>query len=60
MLPDLSRTDFNILHEGKAFTVLVESNGGAITNRQDITEFLNEVRALIRENQLVLVKESRV
>ncbi len=33
MLPDLSRTEFNTSHEGKAFTVLVESRGGAITDR---------------------------
>lgn len=30
------------------------------TEQQDITEFLNEVRALIRENQLVLANENRV
>lgn len=30
------------------------------TEQQDITEFLNEVRGLIRENQLVLVNENRI
>jgi len=30
------------------------------TEQQDITEFLNEVRALVRENQLVLANENRV
>ena len=30
------------------------------TDQQDITEFLNEVRALVRENQLVLINEIRV
>lgn len=30
------------------------------TEQQDITEFLNEVRSLIRENQLVLANENRV
>jgi len=30
------------------------------TDQGDITEFLNEVRSLIRENQLVLVNENRV
>lgn len=30
------------------------------TEQQDITEFLNEVRTLVRENQLVLVNEHRV
>lgn len=33
MLPDLSRIEFNTPNEGKAFTVLVESSGGAITDR---------------------------
>ena len=30
------------------------------TDQQDITEFLNEVRGLVRENQLVLINETRV
>jgi len=30
------------------------------TDQQDITEFLNEVRALVRENELVLINELRV
>lgn len=30
------------------------------TEQQDITGFLNEVRSLIRENQLVLANENRV
>jgi NAD-dependent dihydropyrimidine dehydrogenase PreA subunit len=30
------------------------------TDQQDITEFLNEVRAIVRENQLVLVDENSV
>ena len=33
MFPDLSHATFNAPHEGKAFTVLVESSGGAITDR---------------------------
>lgn len=33
MLPDLSGIEFNTPHEGKAFTVLVDSTGGAITDR---------------------------
>ncbi|MEX2578367.1 MAG: hypothetical protein WD342_04850 [Verrucomicrobiales bacterium] len=30
------------------------------TDQQDITEFLNEVRGVVRKNQLVLVNETRV
>lgn len=30
------------------------------TDQQDVTEFLNELRALVRENQLVLVNENKV
>jgi hypothetical protein len=33
MFPDLSRIEFNTPHEGKAFTVLVESSGMGITDR---------------------------
>lgn len=30
------------------------------TDQKDITEFLNEVRGLVRENQLVLINETRI
>ena len=30
------------------------------TDQQDITEFLNEGRAVVRDNQLVLINETRV
>jgi hypothetical protein len=30
------------------------------TDQQDITEFLNEVRGLVRDNQLVLINEARI
>ena len=33
MFPDLSEVVFNAPHEGKAFSLLVESSGGAITER---------------------------
>lgn len=33
MFPDLSVDVFNVPHEGKAFTLTVESSGGAITER---------------------------
>lgn len=32
MFPDLSKVTFNTPHEGKAFTLLVESSGMGITN----------------------------
>lgn len=32
MFPDLSKIEFNTPHEGKAFTVLVESSGMGITD----------------------------
>ncbi len=33
MFPDLSVEVFNVPHEGKAFTLTVESSGGAVTGR---------------------------
>lgn len=33
MFPDVSHVTFNTPHEGKAFTLLVESNGMGITDR---------------------------
>ena len=33
MFPDLSVENFNVPHEGKAFTLTVESSGGAVTER---------------------------
>lgn len=29
-------------------------------DQQDVTEFLNEVRGLVRDNQLVLINETRI
>jgi CHASE3 domain sensor protein len=62
----MSRYEMNLLILGKENMkkirelVAVMRREEEQTLAQDITEFLNEVRALIRENQLVLVKESRV
>jgi hypothetical protein len=33
MFPDLTVETFNVPHEGKAFTLSVESSGGAVTER---------------------------
>lgn len=41
MFPDLSVDVFNVPHEGKAFSLIVESSGGAVTERRSTVK-MNE------------------